>query len=98
MRAEGLHGVRRRASPPRTTAPGAAPDTRADLVERRFAAEAPERALRLNLRAQLQLLRANGVPVARTWAGDLVEGAHVGKLGSGEDGKGWGEGEWPFLI
>lgn len=50
------------------------------LTRRIFKATAPERVLRLNLRAQLQLLRINGVPVARTWFGDLVEGAHVGKF------------------
>ncbi len=50
------------------------------LTKKVFGAEQPERALRLNLRAQLQFLRTNSVPVARTWVGDLVEGAHVGKL------------------
>lgn len=50
------------------------------LTKKIFDAEQPERALRLNLRAQLQLLRANGIPVARTCAGDLVEGAAVDKL------------------
>lgn len=43
MRAAGLRGVRRRAAPPRTTTPGQGPDTRADLVERVFTAEAPNR-------------------------------------------------------
>lgn len=47
------------------------------LTKKVFGAEQPERSLRLNVRAMLQLLRANGVPVARTWAGDLVEGANV---------------------
>jgi platelet-activating factor acetylhydrolase len=50
------------------------------LCKKVFGADAPERALRLNLRAALQFLRGNNVPVARTWAGDLVEGAHVDKL------------------
>lgn len=50
------------------------------LTKRIFSAEQPERALRLNLRAQLQLFRANGVPVARTYSGDLVDGSHVDKL------------------
>jgi platelet-activating factor acetylhydrolase len=50
------------------------------LCKKVFGADAPERALRLNLRAALQFLRINNVPVARTWAGDLVEGAHVDKL------------------
>ncbi|KAK0615900.1 platelet-activating factor acetylhydrolase, isoform II-domain-containing protein [Bombardia bombarda] len=45
------------------------------LTRKVFGADQPERALRLNLRAQLQFLRANGVRVARTWAGDLVDGA-----------------------
>lgn len=50
------------------------------LTKKIFDAEQPERALRLNLRAQLQLLRSNGFPIARTYAGDLVDGAHVDKL------------------
>ncbi|POR33772.1 Platelet-activating factor acetylhydrolase [Tolypocladium paradoxum] len=50
------------------------------LTKKIFDAEQPERALRLNLRAQLQLLRANCIPIARTYAGDLVDGAHVDKL------------------
>lgn len=49
------------------------------LTKKIFDAAEPERALRLNLRAQLQLLRANGVPVARTCAADLVDGAHADK-------------------
>ncbi|OAA59144.1 platelet-activating factor acetylhydrolase precursor [Niveomyces insectorum RCEF 264] len=44
------------------------------LTKKVFGAEQPERALRLNVRAVLQLLRTNGVPVARTQAVDLVEG------------------------
>ncbi|TQV95636.1 platelet-activating factor acetylhydrolase precursor [Cordyceps javanica] len=53
------------------------------LTKKIFDAEQPERALRLNLRAQLQLLRANGIPVARTYSGDLVDGSHVdAKLGA----------------
>ncbi|KAH0497801.1 hypothetical protein TgHK011_005086 [Trichoderma gracile] len=50
------------------------------LTRKIFNAVEPERALRLNLRAQLQLLRANGIPVARTWIGDLVDGGYVDKL------------------
>ncbi|CAK7199229.1 hypothetical protein SEUCBS139899_001903 [Sporothrix eucalyptigena] len=50
------------------------------LTKKVFGAEEPERAIRLNLRAILQMLRANGVPVARTWVGDLVDGADVDKL------------------
>lgn len=51
-----------------------------------FGGDAPERVLRLNLRAALQFLRTNNVPVARTWAGDLVEGAHVDKLDASNEG------------
>ncbi|KAM3434557.1 hypothetical protein NHJ13734_005948 [Beauveria thailandica] len=52
------------------------------LTKKIFDAEQPERALRLNLRAQLQLLRANGIHVARTHASDLVDdnNAHLDKL------------------
>ncbi|KAJ3477002.1 hypothetical protein NLG97_g8956 [Lecanicillium saksenae] len=50
------------------------------LTKKIFDAEQPERALRLNLRAQLQLFRANGIPVARTYSGDLVDGSHIDKL------------------
>ncbi|KAI0380860.1 phospholipase A2 [Hypomontagnella monticulosa] len=56
------------------------------LTRKVFGSEWPERALRLNRRALLQVLRANGVPVARTWSGDLVDGAFVGKKLGGEDG------------
>ncbi|KAF9874999.1 putative platelet-activating factor acetylhydrolase [Colletotrichum karsti] len=55
------------------------------LTKKIFNSEEPERALRLNLRAQLQLLRANDVPVARTWIGDLVDGTGSGKLGIAGD-------------
>lgn len=50
------------------------------LTKKIFDAEQPERALRLNLRAQLQLFRANNIPVARTYAGDLIDGSHIDKL------------------
>ncbi|KPM36782.1 hypothetical protein AK830_g9784 [Neonectria ditissima] len=50
------------------------------LTKKIFDAEQPERALRLNLRAQLQLLRANDVPIARTCAADLVDGTKFDKL------------------
>lgn len=50
------------------------------LTKKIFDAEQPERALRLNLRAQLQLFRANNIPIARTYAGDLIDGAAVDKL------------------
>ncbi|KAK8062966.1 platelet-activating factor acetylhydrolase [Apiospora hydei] len=49
------------------------------LTKKVFGSESPERALRLNLRAILQVLRVNRVPIARTWVGDLVEGTDVGK-------------------
>jgi platelet-activating factor acetylhydrolase len=51
------------------------------LTKKVFGSDRPERALRLNLRALLQHLRVNDVSVARTWVGDLVDGAHFGKLG-----------------
>ncbi|KAM0343081.1 hypothetical protein ACHAPU_008982 [Fusarium lateritium] len=50
------------------------------LTQKIFKAEQPERALRLNLRAQLQMLRENGVPVGRTFASDLVDGTSFDKL------------------
>ena len=53
------------------------------LTKKIFDVDQPERALRLNLRAQLQLLRTNGIPVARTSAGDLVDGSHVEKSDNG---------------
>ncbi|KAI1084219.1 phospholipase A2 [Whalleya microplaca] len=61
------------------------------LTRKVFGSEHPERALRLNLRAALQVLRVNGVPVARTWEGDLLEGGAgglVGKLDVGGEGEG----------
>lgn len=45
------------------------------VTKKIFGAEQPERALRLNVRAMLQLARTQGVPVARTWVGDLIDGA-----------------------
>lgn len=56
------------------------------LTKRIFGSEEPERAIRLNLRAMLQVLRTNNIPIARTWAGDLVDGAHVGKLTAASEG------------
>lgn len=50
------------------------------LTKKIFEAEQPERALRLNLRAQLQVLRLNGVPVARTHIADLIDGSGFDKL------------------
>ncbi|KAM9875205.1 phospholipase A2 [Verticillium dahliae] len=63
------------------------------LTKRIFNSVEPERALRVNLRAQLQVLRANGVPVARTWVGDLVDGVGAEKDDSGSGSEGEGEGE-----
>jgi len=62
------------------------------LTKKVFGSQQPERVLRLNLRAQLQFLRSNGVPVARTWVGDLVEGAHIGKQELGSMGAGGDKG------
>ncbi|KAI1843984.1 hypothetical protein JX266_009850 [Neoarthrinium moseri] len=56
------------------------------LTKKVFGSEEPERALRLNLRAILQVLRVNDVPIARTWVGDLVDGTHVGKAGASGEG------------
>ncbi|KAG6019250.1 hypothetical protein E4U40_007215 [Claviceps sp. LM458 group G5] len=58
------------------------------LTKKVFDADQPERALRLNLRAQLQVLRSNGFTVARTYAGDLVDGAADDKssVGTGSAG------------
>ncbi|KAM0328690.1 hypothetical protein ACHAQA_005103 [Verticillium albo-atrum] len=59
------------------------------LTKRIFNSVEPERALRVNLRAQLQALRVNGVPVARTWVGDLVDGTGTDKDDqSGSDSEG----------
>jgi len=49
------------------------------VTKKIFGAEEPERAIRLNLRAILQYLRTNGVPVARTWAGDVVDNVKLSK-------------------
>ncbi|KAG6007449.1 hypothetical protein E4U54_008840 [Claviceps lovelessii] len=62
------------------------------LTRKIFDAEQPERALRLNLRAQLQVLRANGIPVARTHAGDLVEGPAVDERSAVTKALGVGDG------
>ncbi|OTA67754.1 platelet-activating factor acetylhydrolase [Hypoxylon sp. EC38] len=56
------------------------------LMFKIYRSEEPERALRLNRRAILQVLRKNGVPVARTWRGDLVDGVEGLR---GEDCGGW---------
>lgn len=57
------------------------------LTKKIFNAQQPERALRLNLRAQLQLLRANGIPVAKTSHADLVDGSHSDKLLAAKQGE-----------
>lgn len=49
------------------------------LTKKIFGAESPERALRLNQRAILQLFRSNGVPVSGTSVGDFVEGGNPQK-------------------
>ncbi|KAF4586001.1 phospholipase A2 [Ophiocordyceps camponoti-floridani] len=56
------------------------------LSSKIFSAEDPERALRLNLRAQLQLLRTNGFTVARTSVSDLMDGPQTeSKTGVDDD-------------
>lgn len=50
------------------------------LTKKIFNAQQPERALRLNLRAQLQVLRANGISVAATSDEDLVDDMQADKL------------------
>ncbi|KAI0118544.1 PAF acetylhydrolase [Hypoxylon sp. NC0597] len=65
------------------------------LMFRIYRSEEPGRALRLNRRAVLQVLRRNGVPVARTWTGDLVdgvEGAEGRKMGGAEGAVEGGDG------
>lgn len=47
------------------------------LTKKIFNAQQPERALRLNLRAQLQILRTNDYSVARTSTSDLVDGSSL---------------------
>ena len=57
------------------------------LTKRVFKSDNPERVLRLNVRAVLQFLRGNGVPVAGTGRAALVDGGHPGMKGewTGED-------------
>jgi len=52
------------------------------LTRKVFKSESPHRALRLNLRALLQILRVNGIPVAGTQQVDLVDDAAVSSRGS----------------
>jgi len=50
------------------------------LTKKIFGAVEPERTIRLNLRAMLQVLRNNNIPVGRTWVGDLIDGGMPDKL------------------
>ncbi|KAJ2901500.1 hypothetical protein MKZ38_001728 [Zalerion maritima] len=43
------------------------------FTKKAFGAESPERALRLNQRAIVQMFRSNGISVGGTWVGDMVE-------------------------
>jgi len=63
------------------------------LTKKMFSAVEPERAIRLNLRAQLQVLRENGIPIARTCAADLVDGVVDGDEVFEEVRKGNGRGD-----
>ncbi|KXJ93314.1 phospholipase A2 [Microdochium bolleyi] len=58
------------------------------LTKKVFGAVEPERAIRLNLRAMLQVLRNNNISVGRTWVGDLVDGDMVDKLDAATNEKG----------
>ncbi|KAK4043452.1 putative phospholipase A2 [Parachaetomium inaequale] len=51
------------------------------LTKRVFKSDQPERVLRLNVRAVLQFLRGNGVPVEGTRRAGLVDGGHPGLTG-----------------
>ncbi|KAH6655155.1 phospholipase A2 [Truncatella angustata] len=55
------------------------------LTKKVFGSAEPERVLRLNLRAMLQALRINNVPIGRTWVGDLIDGSPEGKLSAAEN-------------
>ncbi|KAK6084743.1 phospholipase a2 [Seiridium cupressi] len=50
------------------------------LTKKIFGSGEPERVLRLNMRAILQTLRINDIPIGRTWIGDLVDGTSENKL------------------
>ncbi|KAH8177139.1 platelet-activating factor acetylhydrolase, isoform II domain-containing protein [Sarocladium implicatum] len=56
------------------------------LTKKIFNAQQPERALRLNLRSQLQILRSNGFTVARTSTSDLVDGSSHDNLDKAKEG------------
>jgi platelet-activating factor acetylhydrolase len=66
------------------------------LTKKVFKSSSPERVLRLNVRAQLQFLRQNNIPVAGTARGDLVDNInpshHVKGVGGKETEK--GQAEW----
>lgn len=53
------------------------------MCKKAFGAEEPERAMRLNVRAMLQLLRENGVAIAAPSTADLVDGPDAAKLDDG---------------
>lgn len=55
------------------------------LTKKIFGSADPERVLRLNMRAILQTLRVNNVPIGRTSYGDLVDGAPETKILDGVD-------------
>jgi putative transposase len=67
MRAAGLRGISR-AKRPRTTVPGAAPDTRPDLVERAFAASGPNRLWLTDFERHEALLNRAVVKGHRGWS------------------------------
>ncbi|KAF3025967.1 hypothetical protein E8E14_014994 [Neopestalotiopsis sp. 37M] len=54
------------------------------LTKKVFGSAEPERVLRLNMRAILQLLRVNNVPIGRTSSVDLVDGAPETKMAEGD--------------
>ncbi|KAH9909473.1 platelet-activating factor acetylhydrolase, isoform II-domain-containing protein [Xylariomycetidae sp. FL2044] len=54
------------------------------LTKKVFGADDPDQVIRLNIRAILQVLRQNGVPVGRTAWGDLVDGGMGERREEGE--------------
>lgn len=54
------------------------------LTKKVFGSAEPERVLRLNMRAILQVLRVNNVPIGRTSSVDLVDGAPETKMAEGD--------------
>lgn len=55
------------------------------LTKKIFNSGPPERVLRLNMRAMLQALRVNNVPIGRTSCADLVDGSPESKLLAGTE-------------